>query len=767
MYNVSKIQEVMMSYRKRGYAKTGRLSNKMDKYSKDVDFEFCKYRIYKFVYNFIEKNSGRLNNDEIYCDILKLLSDNAINAIEEFIKKEIKSKDEQDDFSISKRKRAFRLYNDLDEYIADDHLKENIDAVINEELTSFLNTEINFKSSSVNKSILQIKKIFKLNDVEEDILTLYYFFDTVSSFENFVREVNNYIDIANSRGGITVSAMSHLLNLDKSVVISALRNTSPLVKYNILENDLSGINSEIVLFINGLVDKPLSELYYKKITNFPLQISDFDFPETDKSFLKDLLKNKNSHQNLKILLYGKPGTGKTEFARSLCREFEYEVYEINNVDNIDEDKYGGSEKGFRNRALYACQNTVDLKKSVIIIDEADDLLNAQGGFFGFSENNKKSVINNILDNSKATTIWITNKYEDIDDSTLRRFDYSLGFSELTYNQRKKIWTTIAEKYELTALLSSKDIETFADKYSVNAGVIDVALKNCSRILGKTINRVEAFSIISNSIKAYLASMDISTDAVNIRDAGFKNYSIEGLNIKEDISKNLTILKQFSEYMKNNKTEIRNMNILMYGPPGSGKTELAKYIARMLKKRIIIKKASDILNPYVGMNEKNLNRAFTEAQRCDSILFIDEIDTFLFSRENATKSWEVSIVNELLSNMENFRGIFIAATNYMDKLDFASIRRFNIKLQFDYLAPDGIVTFYDRFFAPLLKDKIDDVALSRLKNLTYLTPGDFKVVYQKYNFFNSDILSHNTLIDELISEISSKKDKIRGKIGFGV
>ena len=67
-----------------------------------------------------------------------------------------------------------------------------------------------------------------------------------------------------------------------------------------------------------------------------------------------------------------------------------------------------------------------------------------------------------------------------------------------------------------------------------------------------------------------------------------------------------------------------------------------------------------------------------------MLFFDEIDSVLRTREGAVRSWEVSQVNEILARMEGFRGIFVAATNYLASLDPAVLRRFTFKLAFGYL-----------------------------------------------------------------------------------
>ena len=89
-------------------------------------------------------------------------------------------------------------------------------------------------------------------------------------------------------------------------------------------------------------------------------------------------------------------------------------------------------------------------------------------------------------------------------------------------------------------------------------------------------------------------------------------------------------------------------------------------------------------------------AFERAEADGAILLIDEVDSFLQERKGAEKSWEVTQVNEMLTQMESFGGLFIASTNLMDGLDAASLRRFDLKVRFDYLRPDQAWALLDRY-----------------------------------------------------------------------
>ena len=159
----------------------------------------------------------------------------------------------------------------------------------------------------------------------------------------------------------------------------------------------------------------------------------------------------------------------------------------------------------------------------------------------------------------------------------------------------------------------------------------------------------------------------------------------------------------------------------------------------------------------GQGEKNIKRAFQEAESEDAVLIIDEADSLLFSRDRARHSWEISFTNEFLTQMERFRGILVCTTNRLDDLDSASLRRFNHKIGFDYLTAEGNLLFYDLFLKPLSSGKLDPVFRKELKRTENLAPGDFKLVRDRYSFHPQSDINHAMLIDALKNETKLKTD----------
>lgn len=230
-----------------------------------------------------------------------------------------------------------------------------------------------------------------------------------------------------------------------------------------------------------------------------------------------------------------------------------------------------------------------------------------------------------------------------------------------------------------------------------------------------------------------------------------NYRLDVLNTNHS-------LEVLCNGLRNNK----EARICLYGPPGTGKTAFGKYIAENLNLRLLAKRASDIISPYLGVTEQNMANMFEEARLENAVLMLDEADTFLTDRSNAQRSWEVSAVNEMLTQMESFDGLFIASTNYMGMIDSAAMRRFDIKLKFDYMKPAQVKIMFMEL-ASLFSLNVDDSVLAKLEKITHITPGDFAAVKRKSRLIA--INNSQDLLKMLQDECAFKPDALNRSIGF--
>lgn len=372
---------------------------------------------------------------------------------------------------------------------------------------------------------------------------------------------------------------------------------------------------------------------------------------------------------------------------------------------------------------------------------------------------EKGVMNTILDGMKIPTIWISNTPAyAMDPSVRRRFDYSICFEELNNAQRVSIWHNVVAKHGLGGLIGEKQIADYAAKYATSAGGISIVLDNVAR-LKPAADQVD--ELVATLMKPHCRLMEVKDES---RFLPAKDYSLDGLNIKGDIALD-KIVKAVGNYLDTSfnasSADKPRMNLLMFGPPGTGKTEFVKYLGQKLNRKVLVMGGSDILSKWVGESEKNIAKAFRRAEAEHAILFFDEIDGLVQNREHASESWQVAQVNEILRQMENFDGVMVAATNFCKNLDPATMRRFTFKLEFDYLDDAGKKSFFERMF----KKTLTTAELGELKAIRNLAPGDFRTVRQK-SFYLDEAQTGGDLIAALKEECRQKLDGDKSaKVGF--
>ena len=200
---------------------------------------------------------------------------------------------------------------------------------------------------------------------------------------------------------------------------------------------------------------------------------------------------------------------------------------------------------------------------------------------------------------------------------------------------------------------------------------------------------------------------------------------------------------------------RCVSLCLKGPPGSGKSAFVRHLAERMGLEVIQKRGSDLLSMWVGGTEQNIAAAFAEARDAGAFLVFDEAESLLAERRLAEKSWEVSHVNEMLNWMESHPLPFACTTNFAERLDTATLRRFVFKVTLDYLSPRQAGVAFRMYF--------DLAPPESIAALSALTPGDFSVVSRKAAIL--DRLSEPTVLaDMLRAECDAKPDRAN-PIGF--
>jgi len=205
------------------------------------------------------------------------------------------------------------------------------------------------------------------------------------------------------------------------------------------------------------------------------------------------------------------------------------------------------------------------------------------------------------------------------------------------------------------------------------------------------------------------------------------------------------------------------SLCFFGPPGTGKTALAHLLASELDRPLFARKGSDLISPFLGGTERQIADMFEQAREDQALLLLDEADGLLLDRREALRSWEITQVNEMLTQMDQFEGLFICSTNLVTRLDEASLRRFDIKVQFDYLTlPQRLRLFCETL--GIAQDALKRGWQDKLQRLSCLTPGDFAVVKRRAALLEQG-LEPALLLKLLHDECSMKSASTGRSIGF--
>ncbi len=598
-----------------------------------------------------------------------------------------------------------------------------------EKFIEFLDKKVNTLSKSsasiFEKRLGYVAELLELSSAEQN---LYGFLARVKMDENF-EDMNRDVGGINNKLKSTASCF---LGLTQYKIEELSDKKSPLFQFGLIESDYNGDVCASDLTIKLLSQNICNIADIKNVIlgercKAQLEWRDFSYL-AEKDFCVRILKSsiKNKEKGVNFLFYGEPGTGKTEFAKTLADKIGAELYTIG--ENFEDKE--------RKEILNLAYSVLLKDNNVcLLIDEADDFLGPD--YFGFlkKKNDNKLYINRLLENNKTPAIWIINSIEGIDKSYLRRFTYALNFSKPNLKIRTEMWQKSLKAYDLPA--DKKIAEEFAVQYKLSPSFISAAVKTARLAEGGL-----------EEVKQSLCSLEKAYN--NGRYIQFQSKHQTPFNLK--LLNTDTDLNLLTEKIK--KLEQRGFSLCLYGVSGTGKSAYGEYLAEVLKMPVVKKKCSDLLSMWVGGTEQNIAAAFQEGRENQAVLIFDEADSFLQDRTTAFRSWEVTQVNEMLTQMENYAYPFVCTTNLMNSLDKASLRRFTFKVAYNYMTPEQASLAFKHFF------NIPNVDLSYLNSLT---PGDFAVVRKKAEILG--FLDDAKELTKMLEAEQQNKAPVQRKIGF--
>lgn len=588
----------------------------------------------------------------------------------------------------------------------------------------------------------KIVKVFELNVLQRKILFFYYLLESVDKFDDFIKYTSlDYTERKNAP-----SAFSKILNISISKIKRELRSNSKLSQSILLEVDDKDINisDHIYDFLQNDDESGdiFSFFFEKSDTSKCLEIEKHRIKKQELDAFKYLVKCSGGSN---MLLHGAPGTGKTEFSKSFGKSNKLEIYKIK-THNSDADDMLKEKRS----ALIAAKSILN-QNSILVVDEAEGILGSNSSPFFKDTSDHKAWLNTFMEEHSINIIWITNDMT-MHESTKRRFDLSICFESFTRGQRLDALESIQSRIGVD-LFNKIELKDIAKNYSLDPGSLSLSFRKMGSLEEAEFEKKGVIITLLNSHMKLIKGKEVTEKPLeSFYNPNFINASINEKEIVSVIS---------SYYQDPNR--VRNICILFQGDPGTGKTEFAKYISEELGRKMNVKRASDILDKYVGEAEKNIAGMFSQVERENDILFIDECDSLFKSRETAEMSWMVSQTNELLTQMERFKGVLICATNFVENLDRAAMRRFHLKIEFKELCEKKLPDVYRSFFSKITKIDLNVKELDNLKRIKGLNPGDFKAVYNsivfKKNILNKDIISR--LQDESYYKVRRNSIGLKG------
>lgn len=598
---------------------------------------------------------------------------------------------------------------------------------------------------AVGRNMAEVTRILKLSPEEVAVLV---FFAALKEF-SVLAEMMKMMTRKNGASHVAVIALALGLPRVKAAAVLASDGRlirSGLLKMDAMESDLEfhsralaarifsrGFKLEHVLRTAGVIVPPEPEL----------SVADFESIADDLAILLPYLKTaiRRKKMGVNILLHGMPGTGKTQLSRLLAQESGVVAHEFSMVDEDGD----GMTAMYRLVGLRVAQSFLNPGIAVMVFDEMEDVLDSAPNRKG-QAGKMKGWFNKLLEENPNPVIWISNSIHRLDPAFCRRFDYVLEVPMPGRAQRTKLLKAKAGK-----MISQAALDRLADVEELAPAVIERAASVIGSISGKlpAAKRDAAFVRVVSGVLSAQGHGEVKMDKAGVLVAGV--YDISNLNADADLASIASGLR--------NRPSGR---LCLYGPPGTGKTAFGHWLAREMDRPLLLKKASDLLAPYLGETEANLARAFKSATDDGAVLMIDEMDSFLQSREKAQRSWEVTQVNEMLTQIEAFDGVLIGSTNLLDRLDAASMRRFDVKIRFDYLSGAQVLDLLGRHCAALgLAAPWGSVA-EEVMGWTCATPGDFAAAARRHRF--QPYRDAGEFAAAISGELAMKSGAVR-RIGF--
>jgi len=410
----------------------------------------------------------------------------------------------------------------------------------------------------------------------------------------------------------------------------------------------------------------------------------------------ELFERLGIHPPKGVLLHGPPGTGKTLIARAVANESGANFFSINGPEIMSK-YYGQSEQKLREIFLKA----EDSEPSIIFIDEIDSIAPKREEVQGEVERRVVAQLLTLMDGLKerghVIVIGATNRLDAVDPALRRpgRFDREINIGVPDKKGRLEILSIHTRGMPL-GMDDEKKTQFLTEIANLTYGFVGADLAALAResamnALRRYLPEIDLDKPIPMEIleKMSVTEDDFMEALKGIEPSSLREVTIEIPNVKwEDIGGLEAVKSELREAVELpllkpdvfKRLGIRaSKGFLLYGPPGVGKTLLAKAVASESNANFISVKGPEVLSKWVGESEKAVREIFKKAKQvAPTIVFLDEIDSIAPSRGTYGDSGVTErIVNQLLTSLDGIEVlqgvVVIAATNRPDIIDNALLR----------------------------------------------------------------------------------------------
>ena len=406
-----------------------------------------------------------------------------------------------------------------------------------------------------------------------------------------------------------------------------------------------------------------------------------------------------------ILLFGPPGCGKTLIAKALATESNANFFIINGPEIVNK-YYGETESKLRE----IFQKAKELSPSIVFIDELDAIAPKREDTFGDVEKRVVAQLLALMDGmserGNVVVLGATNRPDSLDPALRRpgRFDREIEIGIHNIDARFEILKIHTLGMPLDSDVNLKDIAKMLNGYTgadIKSLSREAAMKSIRRYLSEVdlANRKEVPSEILNSIR--IQNSDFIHAMKEIIPTALREFYVEPSNIKWDdiggldkekgllVDNFLSPLTFPDRFSKMGVKPARGA--LLFGPPGCGKTLIAKALATEGSINNIFVKGPEVLSKWVGESEKAIREIFRKARTSSPcIIVFDELDSLGRSRTVEDIGGNERILSQILSEMDdvsNFGVIVIGITSRPDLLDSSLLRPGRFDLLISVGPPD--------------------------------------------------------------------------------